>query len=657
MSKLCDAIKNLPSRFLSEELVMEAAKEHEPKLLGYLPEEFITPEVVEEVFGGGLNAYYWNCDLSRVPVECRTRDVCMKALRCSSENMFHVPSHLIDDQIVEVVLQSSKKLQYFHLLPSHLWTKGFIYRAMKSLGANHSNSSYSSGNVKSDVIRRCRILLSLAPDSIKTGSFYHGLFEEKMASAVISALTPVKYRNKQYRRLMAHYDIDCVPVKELTYELVVIALGKGAGVSSNGLFKPTERREHIFEMMDNRLADTIVATYPTFFNELPEQFQTSTRLQLAVKSAGENEENRYYHLRHSEELLTPNVVREFVKQGIECKIPATFWDEEFSWFCAQHTRSFFWFEQMPRELQTKEMVSAAIRRCHSNLRYASKDKITENVACEVVRGVVNAPSYSSTRENMEYLPEKYFAKFTKKTGLPEKFMGGEVEFKAFKEDRKHFTYCRIGNVYAGVYAEGYRGSEEHNLILTRVIKGEAPKKLYEGRIGAFHKTWIEKPVAEYDGGFVKPKVDSSLRDVQAVSYYGVEHLEQRDGFDIYANTFCGITVGYCVKKDGLTYHDDSIEAALTGWQTKVEQAKLAEEEKNNPDSAKPDPDSVVFTAEMLHRKYSFCEAGMTAFVNDYGLDYNGRYSAGYLRQVVAIQGPKPSLRSYGRELRQIGVIQ
>ena len=423
MSKLCDAIKNLPSRFLSEELVMEAAKEHEPKLLGYLPEEFITPEVVEEVFGGGLNAYYWNCDLSRVPVECRTRDVCMKALRCSSENMFHVPSYLIDDQIVEVVLQSSKKLQYFHLLPSHLWTKGFIYRAMKSLGANHSNSSYSSGNVKSDVIRRCRVLLSLAPDSIKTGSFYLGLFEEKMASAVISALTPVKYQNKQYRRLMAHYDINCVPVKELTYELVVIALGKGAGVSSHGLFKPTERREHIFEMMDNRLADTIVAAYPTFFNELPEQFQSSTRLQLAVKSAGEDEENRYYHLRHCEELLTPNVVREFVKQGIECKIPATFWDEEFSWFCAQHTRSFFWFEQMPRELQTKEMVSAAIRRCHSNLRYASKDKITENVACEVVRGVVNAPSYSSTRENMEYLPEKYFAKFTKKTGLPEKFMG------------------------------------------------------------------------------------------------------------------------------------------------------------------------------------------------------------------------------------------
>jgi hypothetical protein len=68
-------------------------------------------------------------------------------------------------------------------------------------------------------------------------------------------------------------------------------------------------------------------------------------------------------------------------------------------------------------------------------------------------------------------------------------------------------------------------------------------------------------------------------------------------------------------------------------------------------------DSLVLTAGFLHRKYGFCETGIAAFAGDYNLDYNGRYTVGYLRQAIAIQGSKPSLKSYGRELKQINVIR
>jgi hypothetical protein len=633
------------------ELVMEAAKEHEAELLNYLPEEFITSEVVEEIFAGEMSSYYWKCDLSLIPVECRTEEICLKALKCSSDNILHVPAKIINSEMVEKILSSPNRLQFLPLIPSHFWTKEFVYRVMKSF------SRYLKDSSVINLIRKCQVILSLMPETLNTCSFYHGLFGEDMASAVIAAITPKKYRNKEYYSLMAAYDVEQVPNAKLDLELIHVMLGKDARSCVSDIFKNKDRKEIIFGMMDNNIADILVAKKPAFFSDLPAKFQTSTRLALAIRSAGEQGTYSRYNFHYNDKLLTFKVVKEFIRQGIECKIPEKFWNEDLVAFCSQHNKSAFWFTQIPKELQTKESTTVAIRYSSWNLQHALKKNITREVATEIVRSAVDDSSFRSGRNDLEYLPAEYFTEFKKKTGLPEKFLGGEVGYKSLKDERKSFTYCRIGNIYAGIFMEGYRSSPEYYLIITRVDKRQSPRTLFEGRVWAFHKTWLEKPIAEHDGKFVKPSVDPSLKDVQGVSYYGVELIEHRDGFDIYANTFCGITVGYCVKKDGLTYHDDSIETALAGWEEKVEQARLAEEERNNPESAEPDPDSVVFTAEILHRKYHFCETGMTAFVNDYGLDYNGRYSVGYLRQVVALQGPKPSLRSYGRELRQIRVIQ
>jgi hypothetical protein len=577
----------------------------------------------------------------------------MKALRCSPDNLVHVPTTIINDEMVEKAFISAHRLQYLPLIPARFWTEKFAYRALKSVKADYDERYHSRESSEQDVHRRCHVIMSLMPESLKTRSFYHGMFDEKMAPAVITALTPAKHRDREYYRLMAHYDVDRVPLKMLNYELIHIALGEEAKRSVDDLLKPEERREVIFRLMDNRLADTIVGKDPTNFTHLPDKFQTSTRLILAVKTAGKQGRSRMYH---DDKLLTLNVVKEFIRQGIECDIPKKLWNEELVEFCVQHNKSVFWFTQIPAELQTKESVTVAVNYSMWNLQHALKQNITREVAIKVVREEVDDSRYRSRRGYVEYLPESYFTEFKKKTGLPELFLGGEVDYKTFKEERKSYTYCRIGNIYAGVHSEGFNHSTETNLIITRVDKRSAPRQLYEGHVGAFHKTWLEKPIAERDPMFIKPKVDPSLKDVQAVSYYDVKHIEQRDGFDIYANTFCGITVGYCAKKDGLTYHDDSVEAAITGWREKVEKARAAEAEEKEGGSAQSDSDAVVFTAEILHRKYRFCETGMTAFVNDYGLDYNGRYSVGYLRQVVALQGSKPSLRNYSRELRQIKVI-
>ena len=75
------------------------------------------------------------------------------------------------------------------------------------------------------------------------------------------------------------------------------------------------------------------------------------------------------------------------------------------------------------------------------------------------------------------------------------------------------------------------------------------------------------------GGFCGPRVQEiiarelkkDLKDVQAMRYYEVEHIRTILGCEIYRNSFMGRTVEYCIRKDGLTYHDKDIRMAVKIW--------------------------------------------------------------------------------------------
>lgn len=248
---------------------------------------------------------------------------------------------------------------------------------------------------------------------------------------------------------------------------------------------------------------------------------------------------------------------------------------------------------------------------------------------------------------LEHLPLHYFNEFSKKTGLPYQCLGGEVSFTELKANRDKFTYCRLGSLYVGFIAEGRSYEPKYKLIVTKVEAGQKPTELYYNHVSTFHKTWGGKEVSENDPDFIKPKVDPALKDVQAVSYYGVEHVETNgDGFDVYRNTFMGGTAGYCVKKDGVTYHADTLDEALAGWLYKVDS------EKEDVSGSGVDLDRAL-TANLLHKKYGFCETGMGAFCEDYGLDYFGRYTVGQLRQIVH---RRSSTFRYTSELKRIKII-
>lgn len=172
--------------------------------------------------------------------------------------------------------------------------------------------------------------------------------------------------------------------------------------------------------------------------------------------------------------------------------------------------------------------------------------------------------------------------------------------------------------------------------------------MFDVPVGTFHRTWLEKIVAENDPRFVKPRVDKALKAVQAVCYYGVEKLKDLNRTEIFRNTFMGETIGYCARRRDLTYHSDNCGTLIEGLKFKIRgmavPVTLAE-------------DMTPYTADMLHRKFGFCYIGMTAFATDYGLTWRSAYTFAQMRQIVREKGHKPSLRNYKRELKQINIIQ
>lgn len=305
----------------------------------------------------------------------------------------------------------------------------------------------------------------------------------------------------------------------------------------------------------------------------------------------------------------------------------------------EHGTSFRWFRQMPKKFQSSANTQAAYDYGHYHICDFAKRFITPQMAKECNR----------ERSYAHAIPGHFLTEFCRQTGLPEKFYGGETTMLSLKNSRDDYTYCKVGNTCLAFYLkEQYEPSSAHLMMTRSDSKYCTPEKVFDVPVGTFHRTWLEKIVAENDPRFVKPRVDKALKAVQAVCYYGVEKLKDLNRTEIFRNTFMGETIGYCARRRDLTYHSDNCGTLIEGLKFKIRgmavPVTLAE-------------DMTPYTADMLHRKFGFCYIGMTAFATDYGLDMEKAYTFAQMRQIVREKGHKPSLRNYKRELKQINIIQ
>ena len=90
-----------------------------------------------------------------------------------------------------------------------------------------------------------------------------------------------------------------------------------------------------------------------------------------------------------------------------------------------------------------------------------------------------------------------------------------------------------------------------------------PEVVFDKAIGTFHKTWLEKMVADYDRGFTKPVVESGLKKLQTNGYYNVKLLETTpSGIKIFRNLFLDYTVSYIAEKDGIVSERSTKESLM-----------------------------------------------------------------------------------------------
>ena len=626
------ALEYLPEEFVTQEMVNEAAKCKDVEVLSYIPQRFLNTELIEQVIANCDNCWH-SFKLKHIPEECRTESVCAYAVKKSWRNIYAVPTHIMTREMaLKVVQNCAGDLDILSAIPAHIWDNELAIEAMVSLIGNvHRIGDYTNA------IMRVEIVLGYLPASLKTQELFTAMLQREALDVLcVDRATPTKFKNKLYYQYLAKRDLSMVPHKYISYEVLYAAVFS----EHNNKVHNDYVLGHYLHLLDDRLADQLVRGYAYVFKTLPDKFRTAKRLVLALDSSSRDS----YTLINTKDskdsrLLTVEVCKAFVRRGGSCPtFPQKVWTRKFVEYCEENCKSYQWFEQMPTEFQTPKNTQAAFDYNSYNIRYFLKRFITPAMAKSVYR-----ENYYNC-----WVPKHFISEFVKQTGLSEKFYGGERSLLTLKNNHEDYTYCKIGNTYIGFYYTDKYNPNTARLIMTRAESRYCkPSRVFECSVSTFHRTWLEKIVAENDPLFEKPKVDKSLRAVQALGYYGVEKIKDIKRTEIFRNTFLGETIGYCARRRDLTYHSDNCATLLEGMLYKIKGMAV-------PDDLGEEP--VSYTADELHKKFGFCYAGMTAFAEDYNLDMSQAYTVQQMRQIVREIGPKPSLTNYKRELKKIKVI-
>lgn len=626
------ALEYLPEEFVTQEMVNEAVKCKDVEVLSYIPQRFLNTQLIEQVIANCDNCWH-SFKLKHIPEECRTESVCAYAVKKSWRNIYAVPTHIMTREMaLKVVQNCAGDLDILSAIPAHIWDNELAIEAMVSLIGNvHRIGDYTNA------IMRVEIVLGYLPASLKTQELFTAMLQREALDVLcVDRATPTKFKNKLYYQYLAKRDLSMVPHKYISYEVLYAAVFS----EHNNKVHNEYVLGHYLHLLDDRLADQLVRRYAYVFKTLPDKFRTAKRLVLAIDSSSRDS----YTLINTEDskdsrLLTVEVCKAFVRRGGSCPtFPQKIWTRKFVEYCEENCKSYQWFEQMPTEFQTPKNTQAAFDYNSYNIRYFLKRFITPAMAKSVYR-----ENYYNC-----WVPKHFISEFVKQTGLSEKFYGGERPLLTLKNNHEDYTYCKIGNTYIGFYYTDKYNPNTARLIMTRAESRYCkPSRVFECGVSTFHRTWLEKIVAENDPLFEKPKVDKSLRAVQALGYYGVEKIKDIKRTEIFRNTFLGETIGYCARRRDLTYHSDNCATLLEGMLYKIKGMAV-------PDDLGEEP--VSYTADELHKKFGFCYAGMTAFAEDYSLDMSKAYTVQQMRQIVREVGPKPSLTNYKRELKKIKVI-
>lgn len=462
------AIEYLPEHYITKEMVWDALKTGDIDLLDHLPSKYMKPHLINMLLRYDKSKSS-SFDLDKIPEICRTKNICERAVLASIENYKYVPDSLKStDMLHKVSALMNRYLDYLPIIPASTWDKKSLYNAIEALikenGYSYFNDWSHSGlqdvrtsHSKTNSLMLIQILLTYVPNEVKTKAFYHGLFEHsRLTVPDIDLITPLRCKNKKYYNLMAAKNFKYVPVKKIDYKGLYTAIESGS-LGSNTIFNNTsDYHKRIFEVMDDKMADLIARKHPDKSSYLPDKFLTSKRFAKTIhanpnhydfyklvtnlsKITDKNEKKRVLKI---QSIINKGISRMLVKGNKALpEFPRAVWDERLVDYCMKHGTKFRWFEIMPVEFQTQEIVNAAVEYDPNNLRYVHHSYKNSYMAMKLFR----------IKESINrYIPVEYFTQFREDTGLSDRFFGGEVTYIQMRENkdiRKQNIYFQSGNSF------------------------------------------------------------------------------------------------------------------------------------------------------------------------------------------------------------------
>lgn len=565
------AVQNLHEHLLTDDIVSAAAAEGDVRLLDYLPEKYLTPDLIFSViFCKNEDEHYFRSfNLGRIPVTARTKEVCLIAVKNSHDNFSHVPVEHRGGELMAILVETAE--QTMHLIsqmPAEAWSYEHVITGIKSIISAIYSNNYTSRfqrytaqtYLTTKAVRNIQLFLSMVPAKYKTRKLYMEFFKfELLTSKDISFLIPSKYKQHEYYLMLAKIDFGLVPESRYTYEHFMLALGPDSKMDIHSFEKNDKVRTRIFELMDNTMADLIIDKSPRFFPELPKKFRTTGRLKRALEKYSGNSYWRGWIKKEDRLLLTPTVCRLFVKKGLglpEC-MPKFIWNAEFVDYCIENGSPHVWFNEMPKELMTQKLADYLINYNGHYLTNVPQEFITYDHAVQVHRDYLKD---NKLKQIEDHIPSHYYREFTRETGLPKEFFGGEVTLQTLRETKGKYTYCKLDKSYLGIYCTGRWQDEAYRIVLTRHSSGSIyPQQVFDKVVQTFHVTWLEKLIADNDPQYQKPVARKDLKDLHINPYYTLVEDCHYQNFTIFRNVLLGGTANYVVRLNGSVVFDKSLD--------------------------------------------------------------------------------------------------
>lgn len=565
------AVQNLHEDLLTDDIVNAAVAEGDVQLLDYLPGKYLTPDLIFSViFSKNKDGHYFRSfNLERIPLTARTKEVCLVAVKHNLGNFPHVPVERRGSELMAILVGSAEKTMHLiSQMPADAWSYEHVITGIKSIISACYRSNYTPRShrytgqtyLASAAIEGIQVFLSLVPAKYKTRKLYMEFFKFKpLSSEDVSFLTPSKYKQHDYYLTLAKIDFSLVPESHYSYEHFILALGPDSKMDIHSFEKNDKVRMRLFELMDDTMADLILDKSPSFFPELPKKFKTAKRLKNALEKFSGNSYWQGWIKKEDRLLLTPSVCRLFVKKRFELPecMPNDIWNAEFVDYCIENGRPYVWLDKMPKELMTQKLADYLINYDGNYISDVPQEFITYDHAVKVHREYLKD---NKLEQIADYIPPYYYREFTRETGLPKEFFGGEVTLHTLRETRGKYTYCKLDKSYLGIYCTGRWQDEAYRIILTRHSSGSIyPQQVFDKVVHTFHVTWLEKLIADNDPRYQKPVVRKDLKDLHINPYYTLVEDCLYQNFTIFRNVLLGGTANYAVSLNGSVVFNKSLD--------------------------------------------------------------------------------------------------